>query len=151
MSGTKEVIHSANFIVNPNALLSNLQSCDLFLDSTCLSIQHSIFAVNPVNKTAYGNETWVLDTGAIDHIVHSITLFTKITNSTSTFVQLPNGEKAFVTHMGTILVTSTLVLENVLCVPSFTFNLISISKLTKSLSCCVVFLSTYCFIQELTC
>ena len=59
-----------------------------------------------------------------NHVVHSITLFTKITTSTSTFVQLPNDEKEIVTHMGTIQVTSTLVLENVLCVPSFTFNLV---------------------------
>ena len=114
-------------------------------------MQHSIFAVNPVNRTVYGNETWTLDTDAIDHIIHSIALFTKITSSTSTFVQLPNGEKAIVTHIGIIQVASTLVLENVLYVPSFTYNLSSVSKLTKSLSCCVVFLSTYCFIQDLTC
>ena len=38
-----------------------------------------------------------------------------------------------------------------LCVPTFTFNLISVSKLTKSLSCCLVFLYHYCFIQDLTC
>jgi len=48
-------------------------------------------------------------------------------------------------------VTSTLVLENVLCVPSFTFNLISVSNLTKSLSCCLVFLSNFCFIHDLSC
>ena len=142
MSRTKKVIHSTNSTVNPNALSSNILSCDPFSYSTSLSMQHSIFAVNPINKTTYGNEIWVLDTGAIDHIVHSITLFTKITSSTSTFVQLPNDEKAIVTHMGTIQVISTLVLENVLCVPSFTFNLISVSNLTKSLSCCVVFLSS---------
>jgi len=53
-------------------------------------------------------------------------------------------------HIGTIQVTSTLVLENFLCVPSFSFNLISISKLTKSLSCCLVFLSNFCSIQDLS-
>ncbi|XP_075664576.1 uncharacterized protein LOC142634167 [Castanea sativa] len=36
---------------------------------------------------------WVLDTRATDHIVRSVTLFTKITSSVSTFVQLPNGER----------------------------------------------------------
>lgn len=151
MSRTKKVTHSANSTVNPNALSSNILSYDPFSYSTCLSMQHSIFVIDPINRTTYGNEIWVLDTGAIDHIVHSITLFAKITTSTSTFVQLPNDEKTIVTHMGTIQVTSTLVLENVLFVPSFNFNLISVSKLTKSLSRCVVFLSTYCFIQDLTC
>lgn len=68
--------------------------------------------MNPVHKTAFNSETWVLDTGATDHIIHSVTLFTKITSSISTSVQLPNGEKVAVTHIGTIQITSTLILEN---------------------------------------
>ena len=114
-------------------------------------MEHLIFTINPSNKTAFGNETWVLDIGATNYIVHSLTLFTKITSCVATFVQLPNGEKVTVTHIGTIQVTSTLLLENVLCVPTFTFNLISVSKLTKSPSCCLVFLFHYCFIHDLTC
>ena len=114
-------------------------------------MQHSIFAVNPSHKTAFSQDTWVLDTGATDHIVHSVDLFTKITSSITSFVQLPNGERVVVTHIGTIQVTSSLILENVLCVPYFTFNLISISQLTKSLSCCFIFLTNLCFIQALSC
>ena len=34
-------------------------------------------------------------------------------------------------------------------VPSFTFNLILVSKLTKSLYCCLIFLGDCCFIQDL--
>ena len=64
---------------------------------------------------------------------------------------MPNGEKVTVTHIGTIQITSTLILENVLYVPSFSFNLILVSKLTKFLSCCLVFLSKFCFIQDLSC
>ena len=147
-SGSNDGVHSANSTINPIVASSN--SCDLFQESMILSMQHSVFAVNPVNKTAFNSETWVLDIGAIDHIIHSITLFTKITSSISTFVQLPNSEKVTVTQIGTIQVTSTLVLENFLCVPSFSFNLISVSKLTKSLSCCLVFLSNFCSIQDLS-
>ena len=98
-----------------------------FQDSVCLNMQHSIFAKNPVNKIVFGKQTWVLDTGATDHIVHFVKLFTKITSSISPFVQLPNGERVVVTHIGTIQVTASLVLENVLCVLAFTFNLISVS------------------------
>ena len=43
----------------------------------------------------------------------------------------------------------TLVLENVLCIPSFSFNLIYISKLTQNPSCYCIFLSQYCLIQDL--
>ena len=68
----------------------------------CLSMQHSIFVVNPSIKTAYSQDTWVLDTGATDHIVHLVELFTKITSSIASFVQLPNDEKVAVTQIGTI-------------------------------------------------
>ena len=139
-----EGVHSANSAITPTSTSSN--TCHLFQDCISSNVQHYIFAVNPVHKTTFNGETWVLDTGATDHIIHSVTLFTKITSSVPTFVQLPNGEKVTVTHIGTIQITSTLILENVLCVPSFSFNLISISKLTKCLSCCLVFLSNFCFI-----
>ena len=141
---------SNDAIQSTNSALSSI-SHDFLQDSNCLNMKQSIFAVNPANKTTNNEETWVLDIGAIDHIIHSITLFTKITSSVTSFVQLPNGEQVTVTHIGTIQITPTLTLENVLCVPAFTFNLISMSKLTKSLSCCLVFLSNYCFIQDLTC
>ena len=143
-SGANDVLHLAN-----SALSSN--KCNAWSDSVSLDLYHSVFVVNLVNKVAYGNDVWVFEAGATNHIVHSLSFFTHITSSISTFVQLPNGEKVTVTHIGTIQVTSTLILENVLCVPSFTFNLISVSQLTKTLSCCLVFLSNICFIQDLTC
>ena len=47
-------------------------------------------------------------------------------------MHLPNSEKVLVTHIGIVQVTSTLILEDEICVPAFTFNLISVNKLTKS-------------------
>ena len=138
-SNSHEDVHAAN-----SALLGI--SCASFHESVCLNLKNSFFAENPSNKTAYNAETWVLDTGATDHIIHSTSLFTKITSSLSSFVHLPNGEKVLVTHIGTVQLTPTLILENVICVPTFSFNLISVSKLTKFLSCCLVFLSNYYFI-----
>ena len=148
-SDSCEGVHSANSTIT--SIAASGKTCHVFQDCVSLSMRHSIFVVNPVHKNAFNSETWVIDIGATDHIIHFVTLFTKITSSISTYVQLPNGEKVVVTHIGTIQITSTLILENVLCVPSFSFNLISISKLTKCLSCCFVFLSKFCFIQYLSC
>ena len=75
-----DVIATAN-----SAISGNL--CASFQDSVCLNMEHSIFATNPANKTIFGKQTWVLNTGATNHIVHSIKLFTKITSSISSFVQ----------------------------------------------------------------
>ena len=53
------------------------------------------------------------------------------------------------THIGIVHLNDTLILTDVLCVPSFTFNLISINKLNKSQYCCLIFLGSFCFIQDL--
>ena len=84
-------------------------------------------------------------------MVQSIAQLTTITSLVHTFVYLPNGEQALVTHVGTVTVhiSSSLILTDVLCVPSFTFNLIYVSKLTKSLNCCLIFLGDCYFIQDL--
>ena len=60
-------------------------------------------------------------------MVHSITKFTTITSIVQTCVYLTNGEEALVTHVGIVQVSSTLNLIDVLCVPSFSFNLIPVS------------------------
>ena len=82
-------------------------------------------------------------------MVHSVSCLTTITSAINTFVYLPNGEKALVTHIGTVHISDNLRLYGVLCVPSFTFNLISVSQLIKSFFCCLVFLGSFCFIQDL--
>ena len=82
-------------------------------------------------------------------MVRFVSQLTSITSIVYTFVYLPNGEQALVTHIGTVTISSTLILTDVLCVPSFTFNLISVSKLIKSLCCCLIFLGDCYFIQDL--
>ena len=115
-----------------------------------MDISHSVFSAQMVNKRAYDSNTWVIDTGAIDHIVCYVHLLTTIIAITQSIVQLPNGETALVTHIGTVTLSSSLILQNVLYVPSFTFNLLSVSTFTKSQPYCLVFLSTFCFIHDLT-
>ena len=111
-----------------------------------IDLSHSVFSTQVINRRAYDRCTWVLDTGATDHFVCSVDLLTSITATMQSLVHLPNGESAQVTHIGTITLSSSLTLTNVLCVPSFSFNLLSVSTLTLSQPYCLVFLSTYCFI-----
>jgi len=117
-----------------------------------LNFQYSVFSSHfshhPFSHSSK-RPPWIVDTGATDHMVCSISFFTTITATISTTVHLPNGAVALVTHIGTIKLSETLILTGVLYVPSFTFNLISASKLVKHLCCCLIFLSNYCFIQNL--
>lgn len=96
------------------------------------SILFFFFFAKIINRRVYGLHTWVIDTSASDYIVCSIQLLTSYTEISHTMVELPNGEVAIVTHIGTIQLSSHITLSNFLCVPSFTFNLLSVSALTKS-------------------
>ena len=107
---------------------------------------HSVFSTKVVNRKTFGVETWVVDTGAIGHIVCSLHLLTSFTTISHTVVELPNGEATLMTHVGTIKLSPHITLTSVLCVPSFSFNLIYVSALTHSQPLCLVFLSNYYFV-----
>ena len=51
-------------------------------------------------------------------------------------------------NIGDVAVTPSLFLENALLVPSFQFNLVSVSKLTKQLQCELSFLEDCCVMQD---
>ena len=92
---------------------------------------------------------WILDSGASDHIVCSSTLLTSLTPVKNHWVKLPNGNCTPVTHIGTVVFSSHFVLHNVLCVPIFYLNLISVSKLAYDSFYITIFLRQVCFIQDL--
>jgi hypothetical protein len=83
-------------------------------------------------------------------MVSSIKYFTTITSVVSSHVKLSNGQIALVTHIETVKISDSLILTDVICVPSFTFNLISASNLIKIIHCCLIFIHKFCFVQNLT-
>jgi hypothetical protein len=82
-------------------------------------------------------------------MINCPSLFTTITAVVSTFFKLPNGFVVPVTHTGTVVISANLTFTDVLCVPSFTFTLISASKIIKFLQACLIFLAGFCFIKNL--
>ena len=146
---------NSSLAITPHATGSPMASTTCSCTSANLAMagmdfSHSVFATQVVNRRAYGGNTWVLDIGATDHFVCSVDLLTSITAIRQSLVQLPNRESTQVTHIGTVVLSSSLILKNVFCVPSFSFNLLSISSLTQSQPYCCVFLFAYYFVQDLT-
>ena len=135
----------ANIIAQPSI---GLQGHELSGIWSSPFLEYSVFS-STIDISHLDPTDWILDSGATDHMVHSISFFKTITSTVQISVRLPNGDMARVTHIGTVQVSASLILENVLCIPSFSFNLVSISKLTQNPSCCCIFLSHYCFIQDL--
>jgi transposase InsO family protein len=117
-----------------------------------LDFKYSIFSAAYLVKPPVlhsKHTSWIVDTGATDQMINCPSLFTKITAVVSTFVKLPNGSVVPITHIGTVVISESLTLTEVLCVPSFSFNLISASKIIKFLKACLIFLASFCFIQTL--
>lgn len=63
-------------------------------------------------------------------------------------VRLPNGNSVLANMAGIVRVNDELVLKDVLYLPDFNLNLISIPKLTKGSKCKVYFADDSCIIQD---
>ena len=88
------------------------------------------------------SSTWVIDSGATDHITGNSSLFITFQShpSTST-VTLADGSTSCVLGSRTIHLTPLITLTSVLNLPEFSFNLISACKLTCTLNCSISFFS----------
>ena len=97
------------------------------------------------------SSSWILDSGASDHIAGNPSLFSNLSSTKNThFITLADGSKVQATGVGKISPLPSLDLDSVLLVPGTPFNLLSISKLTRSLNCSVTFSSDSFHIQDRT-
>ena len=91
---------------------------------------------------------YVIDSRATDHMTGNSSLFTTLQPhlSTST-ISLVDGSTSCVLGSGTIHLIPLVTLTYVLSLPQFSFNLIFVSKLTRTLNCNISFFLDYCFIR----
>ncbi|XP_074358952.1 uncharacterized protein LOC141698200 isoform X2 [Apium graveolens] len=93
---------------------------------------------------------WILDSGASDHMCSQKHLFITLTLlSNPIHISLPNGDLITISYSGTVPLIHDIILHDVLYVPHFKYNLLSISKLTSHLNCTIQFTSDSCFLQGL--
>ncbi|KAK9923369.1 hypothetical protein M0R45_031791 [Rubus argutus] len=93
---------------------------------------------------------WIIDSGATHHITSSPQSLTTIDlHSSMSPVCLPSGDKASITMSGAIQFTDSFSINNVLCVPSFKVDLLSVGKTIDGMSCSVTFFPSWCILQDL--
>lgn len=147
--------HSAHHVSSTSSLPFTPEQCQQLLAilNNSASSQPMAHQVGSVESSLAGmsnhDPLWILDSGATDHMVCTPTVLTHSFPIHGRTVQLPNGSHVTVTHIGSVCFSSTLTLDNVLCVPNFHFNLISVRKLCKTHHCLIIFSSDFCFIQDL--
>lgn len=92
--------------------------------------------------------SWILDNGATTHVCSDLTWFSVLSIVVGVIISLPNGVREIISHIRTIHLCHTIVLHNVLHVPSFQFNLISINTLIKDTKCSAHFYPECCLLEE---
>lgn len=113
-----------------NNILALLQHSKI--PSITNSVSTSPLVLNSLSSTANGKSLtlWILDTRATDHISFNLSAFTSYKSIIPIFVTLPDGSQLSASISGSVHLTPSLVLHNVLYIPSFNVNLISIAKLS---------------------
>ncbi|OIT30718.1 hypothetical protein A4A49_59611, partial [Nicotiana attenuata] len=95
---------------------------------------------------------WVIDSGATHLVTYYKDVLKDIKSADSQRiqgVQVPIGNKSKITQTGNTTILENKTVKNILYVPDFKFNLLSMSKLTKDLWCSVTFSLDFCIFQDL--
>ena len=88
--------------------------------------------------------TWILDIEVAHHVCCSLSTFTQSTPAQNSFVTLPNSQSVVINRIGYVFLSPDLILNNVMFVPNFHFNLLSISSLTQSYKSSINFMVDSC-------
>ncbi|MFV0960786.1 hypothetical protein QML37_31170, partial [Klebsiella pneumoniae] len=101
------------------------------------------------NKFIFSKDDWIIDSGATDHmaISHNVIHSYKSSNHLSN-VAAANGSPIAVKGSGKVNFFNSPQESHVLILPSLSYNLLSIAKLTKDLDCLAVFSSTNVIFQD---
>lgn len=92
---------------------------------------------------------WIVDSSASDHICFSLKCFTNYEPIKPVNIKPPNGHFLVAKIARTLQFSFDFTVTNVLYVPDFSFNLISVSKLIQALNYMVTFVDEQCEIQDL--
>lgn len=92
---------------------------------------------------------WIIDSGASDHMTFSLKNLENVKLAPPNFtINLPTGATAVIKHIGDVVLPGGLRLTDVLHVPQFNHNLLSIHKLAQGSRCTVVFHPNKCLIVD---
>ncbi|XP_074300698.1 uncharacterized protein LOC141632000 [Silene latifolia] len=99
----------------------------------------------------YYTSTWLVDSGASDHMTYNIDLLSDVhVFAKPISVGLPDGSIKYVHKKGTVKLTHNIKLTNAFYLPDFRQNLLSISKLLDNNNLSVLFTSLGCVFQDLS-
>ena len=96
--------------------------------------RHALLLISEVKENQPMTSTWIIDSGASEHVTCDPTLLSRVNNNNSTSLTVATGENLIVNSIGEIdakFENTELVLKGVLASSSISYNLISVAKLTE--------------------
>jgi hypothetical protein len=108
---------------------------------------NNFLASNELKKV---NSKWILDIEATHHVCYSLEWFITYNQIDVMEVTLPNGSSVQSKIHGRVQLNDELIVDNVLYVPEFAVNLLSISKLCSEMFVSLIFHHDHCLIQGKT-
>ena len=125
------------------------------LDSEKSEADHVALTAGMIPHTTITSDDvkWIVDYGASSHTVSFVELLSHTTTVNKNGlgkVHLPTGNVVNVTHTGSSCLFPGQEITNVMHIPEFKYNLLSVSQLTKELQCAVLFYPDFCILQDLS-
>lgn len=105
-----------------------------------------------VSFSVFHNDiNWVIDSGANQHFTKNESILTDVVDISDLKLSVdhPNGSSANIVKIGNLHLSDSLVLFDVLVVPGFNINLISVHKTIKDNKICIIFYESTCYLQDL--
>ena len=112
-------------------------------------VHPGILGKTSVHSETSKNSTWIIDTGASDHMTRDSGQLKSLKPSSQSVISTANGSTSPITGEGSIILSDSLTLDTVLVVPSLEHNLLSVSKITSTLACTVIFWPAFCVFQDI--
>jgi len=105
------------------------------------------FKINHLYNVIDLKTKWIIDTGASQHMTENLQIFDKPPTENGHFVTISSGEICKTKSTGKITLSKDLILQDVLYIPQFKVNLISVNKLTLGSNLKILFDDKNCYFQ----
>ncbi|KAK1425214.1 hypothetical protein QVD17_20561 [Tagetes erecta] len=148
---TAEQIARIMSLISDNT--SNSSSTDMTgsYNTFTLDIKLNDMFCSNINTDLNGSELWIVDSGANQHMVtndSNIINGLDVTEYNLT-VGHPNGTRAQIKKIGNLKINNDIVLKDVMVIPDYCVNLISVNKMAKENKLYSFFTESHCYVQDL--
>ena len=114
----------------------------------CSSSTLRFIGILKATDNVLASESWIVDSGATHHVACDRSRFETFFVSLNASVTLPTGMGVRIEGVGRVRLSNSLILNNVLYIPDFRLNLMSVSQVTKDLGYRILFDDVSCMIQD---